>query len=310
MRQEAKRSADGEGDLKPSEKVALLEALGRGLEEALPGIEVLDRALVLDEGVQADLAAVDGSGRLLVVLLADTDADRATLAVLDLVAWVREHSSVLIRHLDCPALRADKSVRTLVVVTESVDSLCRRLVALDGSGVELFGLRTIQSSAGDRVYLSSIGAPGRSPLAPEEIGDAFIGALPEDLRELGRHAVDRITRLDDELVALAGDDSIAWRFRGESLVRIERAGDRLRATLGPEHKLWPLRSTEDVEELLEGALSRLVPLFSTVALGGQNDGADDGLGCGEEKRPDVMSQSMPSGGKPLLSDEEMRAFHD
>ena len=317
------RPAEGsERPLDPSEKDALFEALALGLEDALPGISVLDRALVLDDGVGCDLAAVDAAGRLVVVILAEPDPDRATLAVVDLVTWVRAHAAVLVRHLNAPALRPEQPPRTLVVLTETAEVLRQRLATLGSAGVELFGLRTIQSAAGDKVYLSSISSPDTAANPPSDPSEAFIGALPEDLRELGRHAVERIARLDDELVALPGRDSILWRFRGESLVRLERNGDRLRATLGPEHEVRPLRHPEDVEDLLEGALSRLVPLFSrpriethsgpsTLAGGSAAGGGTGSMGDPSSlAAPRAMARGYPSHGEPLLTAEELEAFRD
>src|SRR5262245_56460227 len=73
----------------PTEERGPLTALTEGLDEIVPGLRVLDRELVFEGGGRADLAAVDPSGRLHLVLLAHEDADKAALEALDAVAVVR-----------------------------------------------------------------------------------------------------------------------------------------------------------------------------------------------------------------------------
>ena len=62
---------------------AFQAALLEGLEDVLPGIEVVDRDIVFEGGARADLAAVDPSGRLVLVLLVTRDEEKAILGILD-----------------------------------------------------------------------------------------------------------------------------------------------------------------------------------------------------------------------------------
>jgi len=291
--------ARGDRPLDAAERTALFDALEEGLEQALPGVEILDRELTLDDGVDADLAGVDAAGRVFVALLGEPDADVTALRVLDLLAWVRGNSAVLARHLGSSAARPDQPARLVVVLPEAPARLRRRLRTLSVAGVELLGLRTIQSRGGERVYLTALERPSRLAPASGVPGEAFLGGLPIGVRSLARHAVDRIERLDNELEALVDDDAIAWRFRGRTLVRLERVGDGLRATLGAEHVPRSVRAEADVEALLEDALSELVPMFA--------DGAPP------ERRhhaPPDASGGFPLLDEPLLTAEEIEAFRD
>ena len=77
------------------ERDGLLAALQSGLEAALPGLEVVDRDLVLDERGRADLAAVDPSGRLVLAIVAEEDGERTVLDALDVVKRLRQAATKL-----------------------------------------------------------------------------------------------------------------------------------------------------------------------------------------------------------------------
>jgi len=103
----ARGKKDDEAEPSPAEAEAAereegesgpLAALSTGLDEIVPGVEILDRELAFEGGARADLAGVDPSGRLLFVLLAGEDADRAALEALDALTVLRTQMELLVRH--------------------------------------------------------------------------------------------------------------------------------------------------------------------------------------------------------------------
>jgi len=283
----------------PREKGELWRALEAGLQEILPGLTVLDRDLVFDEGGRADLAAADATGRLILVLLAE-DLDRTALEALDALSFARRHATLLAHHFK-GRVEAELEPR-IVVVTPAVDErLTLRLAPLLGSGLELFGVRTLASRSGERSYLVPLEPAEASPgLARVHGEEAFLEALPSDLRGLAADALERLGRLDDELELLATRDALSWRFRGEVLVRIERAGNLLRASVSPHEERHPLDGGPALEDLLERALGRLVSLL----------GPRGGEGGDAEGDPGTTPRALLEKGEPLLSPEEIEAFRD
>lgn len=272
----------------------MLDALAEGLAEVLAGFEVLDRNVAFDGGVVADLAAVDGAGRATLVQLADEDVDRAALAALDLAALARRDAELVARHLAGPGLSGDLDPRVVVVCPgPGAELLARRLVPLLGRGVELFGVRTVASARSERSYLVPLFAGGDvRPAVRENPEQAFLESVPAPLAELARDLVRRIARLDEDLDVGRTPTAIRWRFRGEILVRVELVGERLQASVAPDHEAIPVRRGEDVELVLEAALSHVVRRF--------------GAGLEEEGAP----VSRPDEPVELLSPEEIEAFRD
>lgn len=294
--------APGEGRA-PDEEGELWRALEAGLQEILPGIVVLDRDLVFDEGGRADLAAVDAAGRLILVLLAQ-DLDRTSLEALDALSFARRHAGLLAHHFRRKEVVAELEPRVLIITPTADERLTLRLAPLLGQGLELFGVRTLSSRAGERSYLVPLAAPQAGSLEGRASGEeSFLAALPRDLVPFAREALGRIERLDDELEATIGRDTALWRFRGEVLVRIERAGDRLRASVSPHQERLLLDRDEALEELLESALERLVGLL------GRSGGPADEAPAGEPAENLGRSARLASS-EPLLTAEEIQAFRD
>lgn len=296
-----KPPAEGRAD----EEGELWRALEAGLQEILPGLEVLDRDVAFDEGGRADLAAVDGAGRLVLVLLAQ-DAERTPLEALDALSFARRHADLLAHHFRRGRVASELEPRVLVVAPAADERLTLRLAPLLGAGLELFGVRTLSSRGGERSYLVPL-APPRADAVEGRAGgeEAFLAALPRDVAPFARQVLARVERLDDELSATIVRDSAVWRFRGEILVRVERAGDRLRASVSPHQERLPLDGEEALETLLETALERLVGLLgrggSGPAPAGPPPGAPERGGEDDEDRP--LDE-------PLLTPEEIQAFRD
>lgn len=269
-------------------------ALIRGLEEIVPGFDVLDRELVFEGGAHADLAGVDPSGRLYLVVLAPDDVDKATLEALDALSVLRTDLELLTRHLGEPRVIVERAPRVIVVSPNSDARLALRLAALADAGVSVLGLRTVKSAAGERSYLVRLDVGGRG-VSSGGGAAAFLRALPARLELLGAGLVERMARLDEELAVSGDATTIVWRLAGEVLCRVERIGDVLQASVGPNHEPLPLSEPADVEALVEKALARLVRVL--------------GLTRGER----APSEPRPTGAgreEPILTAEEIQAFRE
>ncbi|MEW6072574.1 MAG: hypothetical protein AB1726_08285 [Planctomycetota bacterium] len=287
----------GEGEepaAAPLDRAGLLGALSAGLAEVRPGLLILDRDLELEEGGRADLAGVDGSGRIVLVILAAEDVDAATLQILDTVSLARGAAATLARHLGGEGIDPSLPPETIVIDPRASDRLLRRLSPFLGAEVELLGVRWIKSAAGERSYLvvrgeRAAGAPAasRDPVGP------FLASLPPDLAELGRRAVERISRLDRELVTGGRPGEVAWSLGEDVLVRLEHDGERLLGSVAPRHEVLALAGEADLEPLLEGALARLV------------EGLEGARGAGDAV---PRGEAEPAG--PILTPEEIDYFRE
>lgn len=274
-----------------------LAALSAGLEEIVPGIEVLDRDLVFDEGGRADLAAVDPSGRLYLVLLADGENDRIVLDALDAYAFAEANRELLARHLRRPRI-ALRDTQVIVICLEADDRLLSRLRPLLAHGIGLFRVRMLKSASGEHSYLVPWGAPERDVRGRGGV-DAFLERLPAGLLPLTRTLIERMQRLDAELEPGAEGEALVWRAGGEVVVRVTSRGDMLQAQVTPEDHGRRLRSEDDLEDLTERTLERLLEVWGT-----------NGNGHGEPGEEPVGADPVPQEGLPILSPEEIEAFRD
>ena len=319
------------------ESAELWRALEAGLRDVLPGMEVLDRRLVLDDGGRADLALVDATGRLTLVLLAD-DVDRTALEVLDTLSFVRRHASLFAHHYR-HKVASELAARLFVIHPSGDERLTLRLAPLLEQGIELFTVRTLSSQSGERAYLVPLApAHGAAEQPAAEGEDAFFAQLSPELSVLANQVLYRVGRLDDELEMRATSEALLWRFRGEVLVRVERGPQGLSASVSPHRERRAVTTPEDLEPLLEAALARLVPLFeragggasglSAEAMrpreatapswrearssvpGGLADASDAPRShSGEDDRPLRAADFLDDEG-PLLTPEEIQAFRD
>ena len=307
----ARQTAASPAKRTQEEESELWRALELGLSEILPELEVLDRELVFDEGGRADLAVVDGSGRLTLVLLAE-DLDRTPLDVLDTLSFVRRHASLFSHHYR-RKIQPELEPHVLVVSPSGDERLTLRLKPLLGHGLELYGVRTLSSRSGERSYLVPLVPTQTAAEQPGAHGEeAFLEALPRDLYSFGSTILERVGRLDDELELTANRDSLVWRFRGEILVRVERAGDTLRSSVSPHTDRNLLDGEGALEVLLEAALARLVSFLGgneSHANGPRTQRGDPPLRAVREEDPPSPRALLEEEG-PLLTPEEIEAFRD
>jgi hypothetical protein len=271
-----------------------LAALIEGLDEIVPGLEVLDRELSFEGGARADLAAVDPSGRLHLVLLAGEDADKAALEALDALGLVRGQLELLLRHFGERHVNPERAPRVLVVSPTSDARLAERLGALSEAGVSVLGLRTVKSAAGERSYLVRLDPSARAAGTAGGVA-AFLRALPVRLEPLGTALVERMERLDEELTAVGDATTLVWRLAGEVLCKVERIGDLLQASVAPRHEHLPLGDLADLDKLVERAMARLVRVLNLTR--GERPAA--GQPPGKAPREE-----------PLLTPEEIQAFRE
>jgi len=275
-----------------------LEAVAGAVEEALAGVRILDRALVFDDGSRADLAGVDSSGRVVLVRLASDDGDRATLGVLDLMAFARGHVELIARHLGAPRSTATVDPRVIVILEPADEVLAARLGAVTGAGLELYDLRTVKSAAGERAYLVARSSGMVSGVDVQATLQRFLDTLPPEKEQLGRELVARLARLDDELRTEATADAVAWFFRDRPLVRLESKSGRLSGAVGSDGRALDLSAPRDADELLEAAVTRLMEEVGRLDEGGED---------GDEPDAALEGREPPLA---LLSPEEIEAFRD
>ncbi len=270
-----------------AERSKILAALEAGLIEAWSGLEVLDRELVFDDDRRADLAAVEATGRAVLVLIAGEDSAETVLAALDLLDFARSNVEIVARHLGEPA-DAFLEPRVAVVDPRNDPRLLERLGRLSKSGIEVIGVRTVRSASGERSYLVA----SRLLLEEPASAEILLAGLPLPLSDLARPLFDRMARVDPECRALADRGAVVWRARGAVLARLERRDDRLEASFESGVR-FSLAGAEDVERVVETALERVAR------------GIEPGRGATAPRQLSGIPES-----EPLLTPEEIQAFRD
>jgi hypothetical protein len=280
----AETTASSEGAVERSSVLAALEA---GLVDAWTGLEVLDRELVFDDEVRADLAAVESTGRAVLVRIAGEDAEETVLGALDLFAYARANAAIVARHLGEPTDPALEP-RVAVVDPRNDAHVLGRLGGLSASGIEVIGVRTVRSAAGERSYLVVSGRLGGEAASPE----ALLAGLPPPSIEVARGLFERMARLDPECRSLADKGAIVWKLHGAVLARLERRNGHLEASLASGER-FPLAVAEDAERVLEAALERVA------------EGIEPGAGPVSPRARAAAAEE-----EPLLTAEEIQAFHE
>jgi hypothetical protein len=284
--------------VKPAEGSDAASAWSAGLDEIVPGLAIVDRELVFEGGARADLVAVDPSGRLHLVLRASEDADRAVLETLDALALVRGQLELLVRHCGEGRVNPERAPRVLVVCPGSDARLVERLCVLGDSGVLVLGLRAVKSAAGEHTYLVRLDPAARAAAGPGGV-DAFLRALPGRLEPLAATLLERMQRLDEELACSGDRTTLVWRLAGEVLVKVERVGELLQASVAPQHEPLPLADFADLERLVERALGRLVRVLGLTRTERPPAGP-----------PGIGKAPSPRSDEPILTPEEIQAFRE
>jgi hypothetical protein len=266
----------------------------RGLGELYAGFEVVDRDLDLGEGRSVDWVGVDSTGRLILVLMVDSDGSEPVLAALDALAFVQKNRGVLAGHLQNQRLRPEVSPVVALVAESFSDRMLGRLSGLDSDAVRLFELRTVASARGEHVYLAPIEAvPARAAVIAPRGSDVFLRGLDEARRALAELALKRVGRIDDLVTHSASEKTITWRWKGELLCSLSSVDDHLDARLEPDGRTVRFTSTADIEAFVDLALQRYVELLGAAS--GPRIAANSGQGLAVEPRE-------------LLTPAELEAF--
>ena len=229
------------------------------LERNFPGLEILDRDLELSDRFRADLVAIEKSGRLVFVLLVEGEGDEPVLAALEALAFAEHNAPVLAAHFEEPRLRADQPPRVLLVAQSFPPALIGKLRPLFDSAVELFEVRCVKSARGENVFLATVGGESQVLAAAGAATEAaFLSRLAPDLESIARHALERMARVDEDLLLGVSGSRMTWSFRGAGLARLELVGDRLHGSVAPEHEPRALRSLAQVDFFVEEVLGRYV----------------------------------------------------
>jgi len=268
--------------------------LESGLVEAVPGLEVLDRELQLGEGSCADLAGIDGSGRLVLIMLVEGEGDATALAVLDALAYARENGALLARHWKSARLRTELDAQVVLVADHFSTRLSQRLTSLGGTLVKFLEVHELSSKTGTASYLvplrtlSSGAAPG--VLIPE----AYVASLPEYLRDPASLMLRRVGRIDEDLDCTATANGLQWRFQGEVLCSLSQGGERLEGFLAESSTAFNLVGDGQLDAFVERVLECYIERL---------DGAVRPLG-------EILEQVeiVPQDRGQLLSPEEIEAF--
>jgi len=267
------------------------EGILDGLPRVFPEIEIVDRELAIGEGRTADLAAIDASGRLVLVLAVESEGDEPVLAALDALAFARRNRLVLAGHFRTTRLRAGLDPLVVLVAPVFSDPLLARLSGLDQELVRCFELRAVASLRGEASYLVPV-SPGSAVASPAAPGDAraFFQALSTESRALAERLVRRVGRSDDELVCAAVDRSVSWRLAGELVCCLVAVEGSVQGQVPPHGKARAIESDSDLESFLEEVMARTVGLLGTEA--------------SEPPAPEWGQRASPG----LLTREEIEAF--
>lgn len=282
------------------EREALLEAVASGLDDVLPGLELVDRDLVFDEGGRADLACVDESGRLVLVLLAEGDVNHVAVVAMDTVSYAQRHLALLQTHLGV-SLSESGGPRVILLAPNGGDVLLRRIAPLCDLGLEVFGLRTIQSAKGERSYLVQLGPNGEEVPARTSRLDAFLDRLSPPVVDLVRNLVQRMRRLDDRLVVEARGRVVTWRLGERAIARLETSPRGVFARIEPAGPDRSIASEADADGFLEEAMEVLV--------GGVRVAPKPRIVAPVEPPSESQGQAAKVDlDEPILTPEELEAF--
>ena len=234
--------------------------LEAALLDALPGLELLDRGLVLD-GLATDAVGVDAEGRLNLVLFTDGLVEGLPLRVLDTLRLAKRQRFLLGRHLAEARLDVEVPAR-VVVVAEAFDAVvAERLACLPADQVRCYEVHEMRSAKGNSTLLQPAGSLPERELPSLQESD-FLQSLETRERERVADLTQRIERIDREVAMASGPGGLEWRYRGTPLCRLRGEEEGLVGSVveGPS---FPLLAGRDVEGFLDAALRRYLQLLDS-----------------------------------------------
>lgn len=225
------------------------------LQDAFPD------ARLVDEGLQAgpfdaDYLLVDGDGRLILVLVENSDGAQIALRSLDLISALPQLSHWLPRLLDDPVLDLHQAPEIVVVSTGGDAALCERLAAMNGD-LRLFVLCEARTRKASGAWLAEVAL---GPAGKSELGLAATADLDTASEERLAFLTKRLMRIDDEVQVEERGGQIRWRVRGALLARARSDQGQLVGWAGNSNEI-DLSSDAGVELFLESCVERVVNLL-------------------------------------------------
>lgn len=235
------------------------------LRDAFADVEWVDRDLELAPGRAVDWIGIDASGRVVFALVCDGEDESAVLSVLDTLVFFERNRPILAQHLRSPRVRTGLTPIVALVAESFSEVLLARLCVLGGASLRTFELRQLSSSIGERAYLVPV-TPGFSRHAPATPRgkEPFLAGVPEAQRPIADLLVRRIGRIDDQLIATAGDRSLAWRMGDELLCSIAQIDGQIEGQIPPAGLPREIGTANEVEGFVDSVLKRYVALLAST----------------------------------------------
>jgi len=292
-------------------------ALERELAGVIHEFEIVDRDLAVRDSLSIDWLGFEAEGKLVLVLWTAGEGGGLVLDVLDALAFVRSHLDVLARHwkLAAPEASGGMGEPTPIDETSTVEvrAVCladhfdaealERLSVCGKTVLDLYEVRTVRSEVGEGAYLVPVAFQGRG-LQDEHVKASFIDGVPESFHPLARAFMTRMARVDEGVELVECEGAADWFYRGQRLAALRADDARLEASLAGSSAPVGVRADSDVDDFVDHVLARLIEL-------------SDGPGGDEGDLPEIddgdelaQIELIPMDSGPLLTPEEIAAFHD
>jgi hypothetical protein len=263
------------------------------LQEALPGLELLDSDLDLGAGPRADLVGVDGDGRATAVLLVDGGDPDVALRALDALAWLARHRAQLAEHLGSPRLDPALDPLVVLVAERYEERALERLAGLARDSVRCFERSTVASARAERTFLT----PARFPFGDAAPADptgirSLLRALSPESAALASGLLRRLERIDDDIECAPDGQGQSWALEGERLCALHADQGALQGSVG-RRAASALRSEREIDRFLEEVVGYFAHLLQPSPPASGDGGAD-----------------AFDPGAQLLSPEEIAAFQE
>lgn len=283
---------------------ALLAELEPALVEVSGGARAVDRDLRVDRRAVADLVLQSEEG-LFLALMVDGRGEPCVARALEALACARRPGGMLARHL---GLETGTLTTVLLVAVDGWSArVLERLTGLAGAGLRLFVQRRLESARGRTLILEEQGAPGVQlaaaaaavPVAtrPARVAapDSPFSGLSAETLGLALDLAERIGRIDSAVDSERGAESVAWFVDGAPLCRLVVAAGRLEGHLAGSPIPHRIHSSAAAEVFLDWVLALHLEHLERTE-GSESEGLED-------------YELMPSPPLPLLTPEEIEAFH-
>jgi hypothetical protein len=272
------------GGANGADRSALRGILEPELLRLAPGLEVVDRGLVLatrsassPAARLADLVLADGQVSLVFALIVDGSVEGTILAAVDALLFARENADAMVRG----PRRGETRARVALIAEGFSESCLDALELLPADELWILEAKRFESASGVRMVLVSRTPPPAmaAPIDPER--EAFLERLPDPVREVAESLLLRLTRAGGELRTTFADDRATVRSGGREICSLEVQDGQLRADARALANPRRIDHPADAEAFLDEVI-----------------------------RSELSATEREEEGGPLLTPEEIAAFHD